>query len=497
MKMNYSYNSQKTSYIIVIISNNNLLLPIEYVFNFFSSIHEINYKIIRFNDLDKEQYDPKRAVIIGYGSKRWSVGKYRYIHIYPSNLFGENYLKKQSLPRLPIKRYSGLPIIYYGKGKLRNFIQYSKNRIETNIDIIASIFFMITRYEEVILDKRDKYDRFLATDSLAYKGNFLSRPIVDEYINLLSSWISSLKVNIKRKKHWQNRKFAACLTHDVDAVRKYNWYPPWRKILSLLIKHRDIRKTLVNIKDYIKAKIGRDPYDTFKYIIDLEERHGFKSSFYFLKEKDVERTQEHFLRNHNFISIIHYIKKRHFETGLHSNLNSYNNFKIIERAKQRLEKILKEGISGCRQHFLRFKVPDTWQIQEKVGFLYDTSLAFADHIGFRCGTCFPFQPFDIIKNRKLDIWELPLIVMDRTLQSPDYQGLSPEEAKQEIIKFINITKNIGGVFTILWHNSSFDEVEGWLGWRKVYEDSLDYLEKHQPYINSAKTIIDRWRTNKS
>jgi len=50
--------------------------------------------------------------------------------------------------------------------------------------------------------------------------------------------------------------------------------------------------------------------------------------------------------------------------------------------KNTLEEIIERGGYGCRQHFLKFEVPATWRIQEKAGFLYDTSLTFADHDGF-------------------------------------------------------------------------------------------------------------------
>ena len=56
---------------------------------------------------------------------------------------------------------------------------------------------------------------------------------------------------------------------------------------------------------------------------------------------------------------------------------------------------------GGRQHYLRWKSPDTWRILEKTGLKYDVTLSFADHEGFRCGICFPYKPFDVVENRIL------------------------------------------------------------------------------------------------
>lgn len=85
---------------------------------------------------------------------------------------------------------------------------------------------------------------------------------------------------------------------------------------------------------------------------------------------------------------------------------------MLQLEKNRLEEIIGRDVLGCRQHLLRFEVPTTWRIQEKAGFVYDTTLSFADHDGFRCGICLPSEPYDLVENRILSLWEIPLTVMD-------------------------------------------------------------------------------------
>ena len=58
---------------------------------------------------------------------------------------------------------------------------------------------MLSRYEEAILKGRDKHDRFPSWISVADKGNFLERPIVNEYLEILWSCLSSLWNDLKRK----------------------------------------------------------------------------------------------------------------------------------------------------------------------------------------------------------------------------------------------------------------------------------------------------------
>jgi len=146
------------------------------------------------------------------------------------------------MPQLPLKRWNGLPVIYEGNGDIRSPVVQSENLIETNIDIIASSFFMLSRYEEVIVDEKDQYDRFPATASVAYKEDFLTRPIVNEYIDLLWGWIDSFQLGFKRRVFWGGKDFAVLLTHDVDTIQRFRWWRPPLRSASHLLKAGQIGK---------------------------------------------------------------------------------------------------------------------------------------------------------------------------------------------------------------------------------------------------------------
>jgi hypothetical protein len=97
--------------------------------------------------------------------------------------------------------------------------------------------------------------------------------------------------------------------------------------------------------------------------------------------------------------------------------------------------------------------------------------SFADHEGFRCGTCHPYRPFDLERNREIDLWEVPLVVMDGTLRQ--YRRLGPDEAVTRIVELADRCREVEGVFTLLWHNSS---LEGeWAGWGEAYERAVGAL----------------------
>ncbi|MDY0278836.1 MAG: hypothetical protein RBQ97_12210, partial [Acholeplasma sp.] len=81
----------------------------------------------------------------------------------------------------------------------------------------------------------------------------------------------------------------------------------------------------------------------------------------------------------------------------------------------RLEKVLGEKVTGYRSHYLKFQVPETWEILAQAGFSYDSTLGYTDCVGFRNGMCHPYHPVNLNTGNEIDIIELPLHVKDMSL----------------------------------------------------------------------------------
>lgn len=413
-------------------------------------------------------------------------------------LFGENYLMMSSIPK-KIRKYNNEISIFSENTDLYINEEFDdKKIIRTNIDIISDIFFMLTRYEEVVNAKiyeKEKYNRFPASESIAFKNGFLDRPIVNENIELLWNFINTFNLGYKRKKWWGNKDFVACLTHDVDNIQKYKRFKEViRPSANLLIKQKKPLKAMKNFFDYFRG-YKKDPYYKFDYIIDLEKFYGFKSSFYFMSGGNSEVDNAYNIKDTKVIKLIGQVENEGFEAGYHCSFNSYNNFEMLKEEKEKLDTTFNINSYGCRQHFLRFKAPYTWKIQEKVGLLYDTTLSFADAQGFRCGTCFPFKPYDLLENRIIEIWEIPLIIMETSLANTAYRSYTPEQGLEETKKIIDTVKKYNGVFTMLYHNSTFDDYDPtFKGWKETYEGTIKYLYNNNCLGTSGREIINMIKT---
>jgi len=75
-----------------------------------------------------------------------------------------------------------------------------------------------------------------------------------------------------------------------------------------------------------------------------------------------------------------------------------------------------------------------------------------------------------------------------------YQNLTPEEGFQQIKNLIDTVKKYGGVFILLWHNSSFDELR-LPGWIQVYKEIVEYLGQQNTFKSTARGIIEWWENN--
>jgi hypothetical protein len=324
---------------------------------------------------------------------------------------------------------------------------------------------MLTRWEEYVNKTRDKYNRFPAYASLAYKNNFLDRPVVNEYVEMLWNILKFLGCNQKRKK----REYELVLTHDVDVAYKYsNVVSGGREIIGDLIKRKNIKLFLHNIKEKILVhlKLKKDPFDTYDYLMDISEKAGVKSYFFLHSSNSAKQDVD----NDKFLKqVSQKILKRGHYLGYHPSYNAYNDFELFIKDKEKIENIIEQKLTFGRAHFLRFEIPTTWQIWEDANMEWDSSLGYADKEGFRCGVCYPYSVFNILSRKKLNLKERPLIVMEGSFTT--YQDIIPQEMEEKIKFLINKVKKYNGEFIFLWHNSSFN-TNFWKKYEYVYEKVL-------------------------
>lgn len=408
------------------------------------------------------------------------------------------WLTPASLPKEPLERFAPptsepeeepLPIIYGKRGRTGRYVEplgeEGKEGLYLGLDVFGSCLFMLARYEEVALRGHDRHGRFPGHRSLAWRESFLHRPIVNEYVELLWELLHKLWPELARGK----REASVFLSHDVD----YPFYVYGRSRLRMI---RDMLMDAVRRRDFESARkkagmllrprrtLDRDPYNTFGWLMDLSEQAGIRSAFYFITEERRGKSGldgNYSIDDPAILRLLREIHARGHEIGLHPGYHTFLNPARIRRQYEKLREVaeangIRQAVWGGRQHYLRWRAPDTWQFWEDAGLDYDSTLSYADRAGFRCGVCYEFPVFNLKTRRELALRERPLIVMDQTILHPEYMGLGPEQAYETIRRLYLECRKYNGDFTLLWHNSQLVKASDRSVYRKLVLELLGQIE---------------------
>jgi peptidoglycan/xylan/chitin deacetylase (PgdA/CDA1 family) len=228
-----------------------------------------------------------------------------------------------------------------------------------------------------------------------------------------------------------------------------------------------VHKDLYEIKPLFS---NDNPYWNFYSTMNLENKYGAKSTFFFLNEslkinvlnpKSLILSKGRYNINSREIkSIIREIDSSGWEIGLHGSYLSYDDVKLLQKEKIVLEEIVGHTVNGVRQHYLNINIPKTWKIQESIGLKYDSTFGLKNNVGVHPEYIKPFKPF---KRSKFIVF--PLVIMDGYLSNVSN---SEEEAMKIVDELIKVCKSKKAILSVLWHNRSLNKQEFPFYWN-LYE----------------------------
>ena len=357
-------------------------------------------------------------------------------------------------------------------------IEFKEKNAYIHYDILGLTYWMLSRLEEVGCKNLDAHQRFPATSSHAYIHGYLDRPIVDEWLNILGQVLSRVWPQLKLKQ----QQFSINVSHDVD-VPSLSAFKSWSLIFRMmgafLLKQKNYKGFIQTpyIKIVTRNKLcSIDPNNTFDWLMDVSERHGLESAFYFICGGKHAQYDSDYEINHPVIrSLMRRIHERGHEIGLHPSYSAFQSPKLIKEEAQCLKnQCAEDGLFqekwGGRMHYLRWEQPTTLRAWELAGMDYDSTLGYADSPGFRCGTCHEYPAFDPVAQQMLNLRIRPLIVMEATVIDEMYLGLGVSDAAIEKILILKERcKQVGGKFTLLWHNSYFQSAD----YKSMYEKCIE------------------------
>ena len=343
--------------------------------------------------------------------------------------------------------------------------------IDSIVDPLSSIFYVLSRMEEYTNERRDTHDRFAAKYSILHQFGMLQKAVCDRWCVALISFIEKqLQVSLNP---WPI-EVQVIPTFDIDSAYAFKWKQNWRQVLSffkdwLQKDHERLKRR----KNVLNGNV-KDPYDTFDQMIEISKR-GFDVHLFWLLGDYAKFDKNISSMDQRHRALILEMSQQ-VKVGLHPSYKSNEAIYYLEREKGRIDAILGKEVTFSRQHFLKLSMPQTYQNLIKKGFTADFSMGYADEIGFRAGTARPFKFFDLSKNTATEFVIHPFAYMDGTLH--EYKKWTIEESKIEIKKLYQEVEKFGGDFICIWHNDTIGNFSKWKDWSSVLDFTLD-LKKGQ------------------
>lgn len=334
------------------------------------------------------------------------------------------------------------------------------------LDPLASIFYILSRMEEYTSTLEDEHGRFQAKNSVLNRFNWLEKVVCDRWAEAFLRFLNRNNIISYKRKSFDVQIRP---TFDIDNAYAYQLKSGLRRWLSTArdVVKRDTKRLNERLQ-VLKGTAG-DPYDTYDYILTIADR-GFQVNVFWLLGDYAK-----YDKNVSFKDARHQrlIRKMDRQTtvGIHPSYksNSYEFYLLTE--KERLEMILSHSVEHSRQHFLKLKIPITYQTIMSMGIKNDYTMGYAESLGFRAGTARPFKWFDLSKNQVTDLTIHPFAYMDGTLN--EYLKMTPVSAIKKIQFLFNEVQEFGGNFLFIWHNETIGDYGKWNGWKAVLEYTLN------------------------
>lgn len=334
-------------------------------------------------------------------------------------------------------------------------------------DLFAASFYLVTRYEEYLPHINDKYNRFQAKDSILFKMNMLEKPLVNIWAMELGNILTAIYPNLQLKK----KSFTFIPTYDVDAAWSYKNKGIFRTVASSI---RDILNLdFQEFKKRWRVIFGKDhdPFDTFDYQLSIQKELNLHPLYFILCGEYDINDKNISLRNTNFQNLIKRLGD-YAKVGIHPSFNSYLNKEKVKTEIDGLSKVLNREITTSRQHFLRLRMPLSYQILSDLDVTDDYTMGYASLPGFRAGIADTFRFYDLEHDNVTNLNIHPFALMDGTMR--DYLELNVEESYEKATHLIQEIKNVNGTFILLWHNETLSDEKRWKGWLQLYRRILNY-----------------------
>jgi hypothetical protein len=366
-------------------------------------------------------------------------------------------------------------------------VQRLEDRAVIRCDLVFAIDRLLAGHAEDRLP-RDRWDRHAIEGHFLYLDDLFHDPPVDRYVGLLRRLLPAREWLPK----WPGgERFALALSHDVDYPEMIRWIECLRYVAKYRHKARPSmlgrilsgKEHFWRFRDWMEMEAGIDARSAFYFC-------GFKGSLprYFLTAPD----PFYDVRHENFKQIARELDEGGWEIGLHGSYFAYRSREAFAAEKQLVEKAFGVEILGQRHHYWHLNADEplsTSRIHEQIGLLYDSSLSFENHSGFRRGICSPFSLYDDERQGALALLQVPPTLMDDHLFGHAHLHRF-DNYEAHIDSLLSAVSQCEGVFTADFH-ARVNNATFFPGWGDAYRYLLARVQEMGPVYKATPLAIAR------
>lgn len=312
-----------------------------------------------------------------------------------------------------------------------------------HFDAIGLAFLVASRVEERDHAGKDRYGRYPSTADFCIQRGIYGRAVVDEALAAIARLLTG------RPHPAGLTRYNVKITHDVDRLRAYHYLlEPLRYALGDVLKRGAPRSALRRLSAY---RAG-EPWRSMRDLLDLSERHGTTSHFYFMGpsrnsfDSPYAATMTDLLRQ-----VGDEIGARGHRFGFHPGYGTATDTTLWRHQRSGLEKALGRPVTEGRQHMLCYAAETTPDIWDAAGMTHDYTLAYPEAEGFRNGSCRAIPAYSLAQRRTLRLRQTSTPIMEFGLFGGKYRGLSPEQALDACQPVIDACRRHGGTLVTLYH----------------------------------------------
>lgn len=337
-------------------------------------------------------------------------------------------------------------------------------------DIFAGIFHLLSLVDEQQGVDRDAHDRVPSASLFTVRSGIADRPWVEEKVRSLADeierrWPGTVKAN---------SRYANSVTVDMDNILRYAGRP-FGRALGASVKEL-LRGDWSALAERwgVRAGVAVDP---FIRAVDLVAEYAGsidRSIFFFLMRGGTDFDHAS-VADHPAVRTLIHRAGEVGEVGVHPSYETLDDDERMRQERRDLERITGGPVLLTRQHFLRWRAPDTLKRALEEGMAEEHSLGFTDRVGFRAGTCTPFPWYDLEHERETSLMLHPFAVMDSALI--ERMKLDPAEVVATMSGVSDLVRKVDGPFVSVWHDRYLSGHREFASWPEVFKRVMQHAKR--------------------